>query len=161
MRAAVLLGIDFRAFGLVICDVGDLYKTTCHIRGFLYGIRKSQAAGFLQDQAVYDNAYGVLDLLVQGKALVQHVHGPVDAHSLIAGLLCILEDLLVFALPAQGHRCHDHDPGTLASAAVDGIDYLVHGHAADGTAAGRTVDDAYSCPEESVVVIDFGDCSDG
>ena len=126
VRAAVLLRVDFRTLCLVLGDICDFNKATCHIGGLLNGIGESQACGFLQNQTVNDYADGVLHLLVQGKALVQHMHLTIDADPLITCLLCILKNLFVFALSTQGHRCHDHDSGAISTTAVDGLDYLVN-----------------------------------
>ena len=65
------------------------------------------------DKPIHHHLDGVLDLLVQGRGIIQLVHGAIDAHPDIATLGRLFQDILMLPLPGPHHGGKHLQPGAL------------------------------------------------
>ena len=127
--------------------------------GGLDRVGEPALGGLLDREAVDHDLDRVLQLLVEGRRLVEAVGLAVDARAAEALLLQLAEQLDVLALATADHRCEHLEAATVLEA-EDPVDDLLRCLPLDRRTAGRAVGATGARIEETEVVVDLGDGAD-
>ena len=100
----------------------------------------------------------MLDILVELDLLRQVVHVPICHDSDVTALFCLLEYLLVTALPSADDRRKQLYPA-LFRQFHDPVDHLVYRLLFDHAPAVRAVGNTDSCVEKTQIIVDLRDRS--
>ena len=124
-------------------------------------VGQAGADGFLlHHEAVHNDIDGMLDVLIQLDFFRQIVHASVHTDADIAALGRVLEDLLVHTLLRTDHRREDHK--ALAVLQLHQLrDNLVDRLLLDDLAADRAVGNADARIEQTQIVVNFRNGTDG
>ena len=126
----------------------------------LDGIRQPRLQPGPDDHPVDHHLDIVLQLLVEGRRLLDLVELAVDLDPLEAALLQLGQLLAVFALAPAHDGGQQIEPGSLGHG-HDAVDHLADGLALDGQAGRRRIGDADAGEEQAHIVVDLGHRADG
>uniref|UniRef100_A0A0N4Z8C9 LigA n=1 Tax=Parastrongyloides trichosuri TaxID=131310 RepID=A0A0N4Z8C9_PARTI len=129
-------------------------------QGCLDAVGVAALKTFFGYNAVHDDIDVVLELLVERGRVLDGIEFAIDLQPLEALTLPLGHFLLVLALAAANDRRQQQD----ALAVGQGgqlVDHLADGLALDRQAGGGRIGNAYARPEQTHIVVDFGDGADG
>ncbi len=130
------------------------------IQAGLQRVRQALLQPRLGDDAVHHHVDVVLDLLVEGRGVLDRVELAVDLQPLVAGLAPLGDLLAVLALAGAHHGGEQVEPRAFRQG-HDLVDHLADGLALDRQAGGRGVGHAHPRPEQAHVVVDLRHRADG
>ncbi len=111
-------------------------------------------------ESVYHDLDGVFLLRIDLGQRIELVHAAVDAHAHEALAAHGVEDLRVFALAVDDHRCEQQD-GEAVRHPQDLVDHLAHGLRLERHAVVRATRDAGAREQQAQIVVDLRDRADG
>ena len=161
----LLAGVALRERQLFLITVGRLGQGNEQIavgqmQCRFHGVGQTGADVILHDQTVNDDLDGVLFVFIKRNFLGQFIHRSVNADADITCFLCILKDLFMHTLFAADDG-GKHDELCPCGQFADFVKNLVNGLLTDFLAADRTVRNTDTRIQQSQVVVNFRDGTDG